>query len=232
MGISRSSEIATAVRDTSTYLWMALRALCFWRRPPPLLTVADLVAYCETRAKFVAQTSLYGYIKTRAGTRYVSLMEDDTFVRSVNIAKWEIFLACLCDMATYAAVRAGAQDLAAPDDVRALAVYIVETALADEETPPERPKGFDDVVAAYRARTGVIDWSGELSGEAAFHNSLAALVEWAPIADELKINDVEIVKNSMRFRWKKVRDQFETLLDADAVLADWRRISSPADGPA
>ena len=61
-----------------------------------------------------------------------------------------------------------------------------------------------------------------MSGDAAFQSSLSALVYWALIADELKIDDVAIVKNSMRFRWKKVRDQFDTLLDADAVLADWR----------
>jgi hypothetical protein len=59
-------------------------------------------------------------------------------------------------------------------------------------------------------------------GDAAFQGSLSALVEWAPIADELKIQDVDVVKNSMRFKWKKVRDQFETLLDADAVFDDWR----------
>ena len=52
--------------------------------------------------------------------------------------------------------------------------------------------------------------------------SLDALIEWAPIADELKILDEAIVRNSMRFKWKKVRDQFEKLIDADAVLADWR----------
>jgi len=38
---------------------------------------------------------------------------------------------------------------------------------------------------------------------------------------------VDIVKNSMRFRWKKVRDEFETLLDADAVFADWRARHPP-----
>ncbi|MDH3335917.1 MAG: hypothetical protein OEL50_04660, partial [Rhodospirillaceae bacterium] len=59
-------------------------------------------------------------------------------------------------------------------------------------------------------------------GESAFYPSLAALVEWAPIADELKALDEEIVRNSMRFKWKKVRDDLDQLLDADAVMADWR----------
>ena len=86
---------------------MALKALRFWHRPPPVLTLSDLVSYAETRSKFVSQTTLYSYVKTRAGTRYVSLMEDDVFANSVNIAKWEIYLACLCDMATYTAASVG-----------------------------------------------------------------------------------------------------------------------------
>ncbi len=209
---------------------MAFKALQFWRRPPPVVTVSDLVEYSETRAKFVAQTSLYGYIKTRAGTRYVSLMEDDTFVHSVNIAKWEIYLACLCDFATYAANRVGRSESATDDETCALAIHIVDTATASEEIPAERAQGFGDIQSAFAARAQLTKWSDDMVGDAAFQGSLSALVEWAPIADELKIHDVEIVKNSMRFRWKKVRDQFEQILDAGAVLADWRAHQTSNDG--
>ena len=206
---------------------MALKALRFWHRPPPVLTLSDLVAFAETRSKFVSQITLFGYIKTRAGTRYGSLMEDDTFANSVNIAKWEIYLACLCDMAAYAAARVGRHPSAAQSEIRALAIHLVDTATKHEEIPVERPQGFDDIRSAFAARAQATNWSDDMIGEAAFRGSLAALVEWAPIADELKLNDVDIVKNSMRFRWKKVRDEFETLLDADAVFADWRAQHPP-----
>lgn len=206
---------------------MALKALRFWHRPPPVPTLSDLVAFAETRSKFVAQTTLYGYVKTRAGTRYVSLMADDVFANSVNIAKWEIYLASLCDLAAYVAARTGRNQSAAPSEIRALAVHLVDTATINEEIPAERPQGFDDIRAAFAARAVATNWTEDLIGDAAFQGSLSALVEWAPIADELKINDVDIVKNSMRFKWKKVRDQFETLLDADAVFADWRAQHPP-----
>ncbi|MDH3738728.1 MAG: esterase [Alphaproteobacteria bacterium] len=200
---------------------MALKALMFWRRPPPVLTLEDLVSFTETRAKFVSQTSLFGYVRTRAGTRYASLMEDDIFANSVNIAKWEIYLACLCDLATFTAARVGRHTSVDVDVIRQMAVHIVDSATRNEEVPAERPQGFEDVRANFADQAKTIIWAENETGEAAFQSSLSALVEWAPIADELKINDVEIVKNSMRFKWKSVRDQFETLLDADAVLADW-----------
>ncbi|MFT5489579.1 MAG: hypothetical protein ACI9MU_004519 [Alphaproteobacteria bacterium] len=205
---------------------MALKALRFWRRPPPVLTVQDLVSFAETRAKFVGQTSLYGYVRTRAGTRYASLMEDDIFANSVNIAKWEIYLACLCDLATYVAASVGRHQSRDSDITRQLAVHIVETATLNEEIPAERPQGFEDIRAAFAVRAEATDWTESGIGEAAFRSSPSALVKWAPIADELKNYDVDIVKNSMRFKWKRIRDQFETLLDADAVLADWREQNS------
>lgn len=206
---------------------MALKALRFWHRPPPVLTLSDLVSYAETRAKFVSQTTLYGYVKTRAGTRYVSMMEDDVFANSVNIAKWEIYLACLCDMSAYVAARTSRDQSAAQSEIRDLAVHLVDTATLNEEIPVERPQGFDDIRSAFVARAEATNWTDDMIGEAAFQGSLSALVEWAPIADELKINDVDIVKNSMRFKWKKVRDQFETLVDADAVFDDWRTQHPP-----
>lgn len=206
---------------------MALKALRFWHRPPPVLTLSDLVAYAETRSKFVCQTTLYGYIKTRVGTRYGSMMEDDVFANSVNIAKWEIYLACLCDMSAYVAARASRNQSAAQSEIRDLAIHLVDTATTNEEIPVERPQGFDDIRSAFAARAQATNWTDDMIGEAAFQGSLSALVDWAPIADELKINDVDIVKNSMRFKWKKVRDQFETLLDADAVFDDWRAQHPP-----
>lgn len=216
------SELKSAFKETAAYLFMALKALYFWRAESPIVSVAELVRYVDTRSKFVAQTTLFGYIKTRAGTRYVTLYEDETFTRSANIAKWEIWLACLCDLATYSVAGIGRRVGARPDELEALAVHIVETVLADEEIPAERPQGFEDIRDAYVARAHATHWHQIEPGEGPLAGSLDALIKWAPIADELKILDKEIVRNSMRFKWKKVRDQFEKVVDADAVMADWR----------
>lgn len=204
------------------YLLLALKALQFWRRPPPVTETNHLVRFVETRSKFVAQTTLYGYVRTRAGTRYYSLMEDDVFAKSLNIAKWEVYLACLSDLAFYAAAIVGKRSNAENDEIRALAVHLVSTATLEEEVPPERPQGFADTRTEFAQRTRNVIWNEVPDGEAPFEGSLSALVHWAPIADELKIQDAEIVKNSMRFKWKQVRDQLNALIDAESVMADWR----------
>jgi hypothetical protein len=54
-------------------------------------------------------------------------------------------------------------------------------------------------------------------------------VRWAPIAAELKQFDSEIVENSIKFKWRDTRRDFERRLDAAAVAAVLRgRATMPA----
>jgi hypothetical protein len=47
-------------------------------------------------------------------------------------------------------------------------------------------------------------------------------VRWAPIVENLKELDEEIVKNSVRFRWQEIRRDLRRNLDAGAVLRSAR----------
>ncbi len=165
---------------------------------------------------------MFGYLKTRAGTRYTSLFEDDVFANSISIAILEIYLVALSDLIIFASARVGRDAGAGAEETRSLALCLHNNILADEEIPEYRPQGFDAARRAFSERAAGVPWPEMAQGEAAFRGSLAALVEWAPVAPELKSQDTEIVETSMRFRWKAVRDQFVDILDADAVMVAWR----------
>ena len=47
----------------------------------------DLQNFVQERSAHVTQTTLYGYLKTRIGTRYAIMVEDEKFSNSINIAK-------------------------------------------------------------------------------------------------------------------------------------------------
>ena len=70
-------------------------------------------------------------------------------------------------------------------------------------------------------QAGQTDWHSAADGENAFAQSPVDLVRHAPIADELKELDVDIVVNSTRFRWRDIRTQLRERLDPAAVAADW-----------
>ena len=62
----------------------------------------SLTEFVQTRSAYVAQTSLYGYLKTRMGTRFRQVFEDDKFLPSINLAKWQTYGACLSDLTVFA----------------------------------------------------------------------------------------------------------------------------------
>ncbi|NQW10612.1 MAG: esterase [Alphaproteobacteria bacterium] len=188
------------------------------RRAEAVTDPASLRRFIETRASYVAQTSLYGYLRTRAGLRYPELFDDDPFVASVNIAKWQMWLACLSDVSVYAGGMVARASDAPPQAVGQLMRDVVASILADTGVPDNAGPDYKATADRVLERVASCDWAAVADGEAAFTESPPALVRWAPIVDELKEADEPIVVNSVRFRWKEVRDDLRRSLHAEAVL--------------
>jgi len=192
----------------------------------PLDNVESASGFVSSRAAFVAQTTLYGYVRTRAGTRYTALFDDDLFARSLNIAKWHLFLACAADLAGYVAARC--RDRLDTESEQALALSFLQSALAEYDAPARTVPDWEEAVARAESKLRLVRPDPE-DPEAAFSGSEDALIHWAPIADELKILDEGIVRNSIRFKWKDIRAQLANLLQADAVAEDFAAVR-PAAG--
>ena len=58
----------------------------------------QLEEFIQTKSAWVTQVTLYGYLKTRMGTRYVLHFENDQFMTSVNLAKWNMYSVALQDL--------------------------------------------------------------------------------------------------------------------------------------
>ena len=64
---------------------------------------------------------------------------------------------------------------------------------------------------------------GTFDGPAAFQSSSDAVFRWAPIADELKCDDEEILRNSIHLRWIGVRRDLKAVFQHAAIADDWQR---------
>lgn len=188
------------------------------RGQAPITDAARLQEFLQTRASFVAQTSLYGYLRTRAGMRYPELFEDDSFVNSINIAKWQLWLACLSDIAVYAGAMLVDRVPGSREQVAALLPQLVENILLETGIPQEAGDQFEAYADELRDRLAHTQWVQFSDDHSLFTESPPALVKWAPIIDELKELDKGIVTNSVRFRWHEVRSDLRKYLDARAVL--------------
>lgn len=187
------------------------------KKPDPVLDSETLGTFIETRSSLVAQSSLYGYIKTRAGTRFPELFENEEFLTSINIAKWQIWAACVSDLAVFAG---GLIFLKASDAarIRRILQSAVQPVLERTGLPEEAGSDFARSVEQVTVRLDSADFSQAAEHESAFTRSPDALIYWAPIVDELKALDDEIVRNSIRFRWQEPRRELRALLEVDALL--------------
>lgn len=189
-----------------------------WRRQEPVKDRESLKQFLNTRASYVGQFSLYGYLRTRAGMRYPELFDDDPFVVSINIAKWHVWLACLSDLAVFAGGLLYRHPGAREQDVAILMQQAVDEILDETGVPAEAGDEFAAHAGEVRKRIANCLWHNVTDNEGPFTESPDALIKWAPVVEDLKELDDEIVRNSIRFRWQKVRRDFRKQLDAEALL--------------
>ena len=87
------------LRDFKIYLFALFKAFIPKKK---IKNLDDLEEFIQSKSAWVTQVTLYGYLKTRMGTRYVLHFENDEFMSSVNLAKWNIYSVALQDLTLYA----------------------------------------------------------------------------------------------------------------------------------
>ena len=187
------------------------------RREAPVGDVDALAEFISTRASHVAQASLYGYLRTRAGTRFPQMFENPDLLTSINIAKWHVWLACVSDLCVYSGQYLAQSE---PFDAERVAAVLPDTlrrVLDDAGEPDEAGPDFAAARNRVLQRVDACDWRRERDDDSVFSASPEALFQWAPIAEELKDRDESIVRNSVRFRWIEVRRSVRRLYDPEAL---------------
>ena len=166
----------------------------------------ELKNFIQERSAHVTQTTLYGYIKTRIGTRYAMMFEDEVFSKSINLAKWNIYMAALSDCTFYVFSYLIDKKNLQQNDAEEIFMEIVK----DEKNNGLDDKLYEDTKIEFNQRLKEIDWKSYHANNP-FKNSGLSLYKWSPIADNLKILDKEIVFNSIKLKWNLVENDFKNL---------------------
>lgn len=187
------------------------------RQYRPIVDVDTLAEFIGSRASHVAQASLYGYLRTRAGTRFPAMFESADLLVSINIAKWHIWLACLSDISIYCGQCLHQSGHLRSDEIQRLISEAVRRVLDETGEPDEAGPDFAAARDKALQRVTTCDWDVERDDDTIFSQSPEALFYWSPIAEELKQRDESIVRNSIRYRWIEVRRSLRKLLDSEAL---------------
>jgi len=194
-------------------LWEMLRQYPVFRRSSvPIESIDGVCDFAVTRSAFIAQKTMFGYVKTRMGTSYPEMFRDDLIITSLKEATMQHYSACLSDLTTYLY-----RDLAEHGylNLPECAQHAKGTFRSGLESNKDHSLELFDMekaCIAFEARIRDIVWSEPVDPFQVFIESPRTLTRWAPIAEDLKKRDREIAENSVSFAWIEVRKEFRDLL--------------------
>ncbi|MBO6471695.1 MAG: esterase [Pelagibacteraceae bacterium] len=191
--------------DFKLYLFSLFKAFLPKKK---IKNIKDLTEFIQKKSSWISQVTLYNYLKTRMGTKYVLHFDDEIFLSSINKAKWNIYSVALQDLTFYT--------------LSYLNVFYNynETSKAneiyEEIINKEITNGMPEEVVSkgkekFKERLQKINWK-EYYKSWPFNESALALYEWSPIAQELKALDRKIVLNSMILKWENIQEEFTKLI--------------------
>ena len=188
-------------RDFKIYLFSLFKAFI---PKTKISNLDELEDFIQSKSAWVTQVTLYGYLKTRMGTRYVLHFENDKFMASVNLAKWNMYAVALQDLIffTFSYLK---NNLNYEEIGKAKEIFLK---ILDDETSNKMPLDIiEEAKKNFNERLQNINWDTYYS-DLPFNPSALSLYKWAPIADELKNLDRKIVLNSVILKWDIVKKEF------------------------
>ena len=191
--------------DFKVYLFALFKAFIPKKK---IKNLDELENFIQTKSAWVTQVTLYSYLKTRMGTRYVLHFDDDVFMSSVNLAKWNIYSVALQDLTffafSYLKVNFNYQDMNQAKEIF--------NKILDDEISNNMPLDIiEDARKSFSDRVQNINWEIYYK-DLPFNPSALSLYKWAPISDELKSLDRKIVLNSMILKWDIIKKEFKNLI--------------------
>ena len=192
--------------DFKVYLFALFKAFIPKKK---IKNLDELEHFIQTKSAWVTQVTLYNYLKTRMGTRYVLHFDNDVFMSSLNIAKWNIYSVALQDLTfftfSYLKVNFNYQD-----SIQAKEIF---NKILDDEISNKMPLNIiEESKKTFNERLKNLNWETYYK-DLPFNLSALSLYKWAPIAEELKTLDRKIVLNSMILKWDVIKQEFEKLID-------------------
>ena len=166
----------------------------------------ELSVFIKEKSAFVTQSTLYGYLKTRMGLKQYMMFTDDIFVKSVNKSKWNIFSEAVTDLTFYSV-----SFFKKKYNIANLDPNNIFESILDKEINNGLPKEIcENYKIRFKEKLKNFNIE-EYYNNDPFLNSCNALYQWAPIADELKELDKEIVINSIKNKWMLVIADLEKI---------------------
>ena len=196
-------KVIITLKAMREYLFPIVKLTSYFKN---ISSKKDLQKFIQQRSAHITQNTLYGYLKTRMGHKYTIMVDDDVYSKSINIAKWNIYMVALADCTFYVFSNLMIEKNLKNNDSKEIYLNIIDS---------EKENGLSDEIYI-KAKENFLKRYENVNFnkyhlEDPFKESCFALYHWSPVADELKDLDKKIVLNSMSLKWNLAVEEFKTL---------------------
>jgi hypothetical protein len=194
----------------------ALRRLLTRKSRPPVATLDELADFLAAQTAYVAQRTVLEYCRARTGLNWDKLFREQTFLDSLEVCRWEAYAALLADVAELVLILLRRQGPADPHSYLPGMADAAGAALQRHPVPRHRAS-WDEARAAIERHLA----QSLLAVPRAVHlvgiGSADAIFDYLPIHPDLRREDREMFRNSVRFALCRVFDEITRRVDVPSL---------------
>jgi hypothetical protein len=206
---------------------MSLRRLLTRKRRPPVATLDGLADFLAAQTAYVSQRTVLEYCRARTGLNWDKLYREQAFVDSLEVCRWEAYAEVLAEVAELALILLRRQGPADPQVYLPGMAAAVGAALRRHPVPGHRTS-WDGASAAIEQHLAQSLLAAPRAVHLAGFGGADAIFAHLPIHPDLRREDREMFRNSVRFALCRVFDEMTRRLDVAALAQSLRGGAQPA----
>jgi hypothetical protein len=205
-----------------------LRRLLTRKSRPPVATLAELADFLAAQTAYVSQRTVLEYCRARTGLNWDKLYREQAFVDSLEVCRWEAYAEVLAEVAELVLILLRRQSPAEPQVYLPRMAAAVGDALLRHPVPGHRTS-WDSAAAAIERHLAQSLLAAPRAVHLAGFGAADAIFAHLPIHPDLRREDREMFRNSVRFALCRVYDEMTRRLDVPALAQALRGGAAPAE---
>jgi hypothetical protein len=196
--------------------FMSLRWPLTRKSRPPVATLDELADFLAAQSAYVSQRTVLEYCRARTGLNWDKLYREQAFVDSLEVCRWEAYAEVLAEVAELALILLRRQGPADPHAYLPGVVAATRAALLRHPVPGHRTS-WDAASAGIEQHLAQSLLATPRAVHLAGFGAADAIFVHLPIHPDLRREDREMFRNSVRFALCRVFDEMTRRLDVSAL---------------
>ena len=197
---------------------LALRRLFVGQPRGTVATRDDLTDLLAAQGAYVSQRTVLEYCRARTGVNWDKLLQEELFVRSFEICRWDAYATLLPEIAELALIRLRRHGALDPQSYLSGLVEAARAALLRHPVPAHR-SSWSEAAAEIDRHLAIALLAAPRPVHLMGFDASDAIFEALPIHPDLRREDREMFRNSLRFALCHVFEEMTRRLDVPALEA-------------